>query len=299
VGREQVPAFSHLFVVVMENEGEPGALATPAVAALARRYASATSWYAVGHPSLPNYLAMTSGTTWDVTSDCTSCNQPGPDLGSQLSGAGITWGAYLEGSPGPCFLGPQSPDGSYAEKHDPFAYFLDVRAVPAVCAHLQPLGALTPLLAPGKPPQDVPRFVWVTPNLCHDGHDCSTATSGPWLASFVATVTASAAWADGGALVVTWDEGADSDTSGIDPTTGAVTAGAGGGHVLTLVIAPGVRAGLQVRTAFDHYSLLRTVEDAFGLPLLRQAGAGSTTPMAAFWAGTGGNAGGTGAGSGR
>ncbi len=153
-----------------------------------------------------------------------------------------------------------------------------------MCAHIQPLGALTPLLAPGAPAGAVPRFVWVTPNLCDDGHNCSVTTSGTWLQGFVATVTASAAWADGGALVVTWDEG--SDNAGIDPTTGAVTSDAGGGNVLTLVIAPHVAAGLQVSTPFDHYSLLRTVEDAFDLPLLGAAGDRSTAPMSAFWSAT-------------
>jgi phospholipase C len=177
-------------------------------------------------------------------------------------------------------LGPQSADGSYAQKHDPFAYFRDVRATPSQCAHLQPLGALTGLLA-SAPSSAVPRFVWVTPNLCHSGHDCGAATGGAWLAGFVNSVTASSAWRDGGALVVTWDEGTDS--RGLDPATGAVLADGGGGNVLTLVIAPGVRAGEKVGTPFDHYSLLRTVEDAFGLPLLRAAAAPGTRPMTAFW----------------
>jgi acid phosphatase len=283
-GREGIPAFAHLFVVVMENEERQGALSAPTIAALAHRYAEATDWYAVAHPSLPNYLAMVSGSTWGVTSDCTGCDQPGPDLGAQLSAAGISWGAYMEDLPSPCFLGPQSANGLYAEKHDPFAYFADVRSVPAVCAHIQPLGALTSLLAPGAPAAAVPRLVWVTPNLCDDGHNCSVETSGTWLQSFVATVTASPAWADGGALVVTWDEG--SDNAGIDPATGAVTSDAGGGNVLTLVIAPTLRPGLQVSTPLDHYSLLRTVEDAFDLPLLGAAADASTAPMSSFWSTT-------------
>ena len=282
-GREGVPAFAHLFVVVMENLDRQEALAVPAVAALAHRYASADAWYAVAHPSLPNYLALASGSTWGVSSDCTSCIQTGANLATQLSAAGIPWGAYFEGMPGNCFLGPQSPDGSYAAKHDPFAYFTDVRADPSVCAHLQPLHALTPLLAPGAPASGVPRFVWVTPDLCHSGHDCGAAAGGAWLSGFVATVTTSAAWADNGALVVTWDEGADSASA----SSGAITDSGGGGNVLTLVIAPHVRAGLRVGTLFDHYSFLRTVEDAFGLPLLGGAAARTTVPMSAFWAGTG------------
>ena len=281
-GREHVPAFSHLFVVLMENTSAQEALAVPQIAGLASRYAHASAWYAESHPSLPNYLALAAGSTFAVTDDCTDCYQDGPDLATQLSSAGITWGAYLEGMPAPCFLGPQSPDGTYAQKHDPFAYFGDVRASPSVCAHLQPLSALTPHLATGSPASSVPRFVWVTPNLCHSGHDCGPSAGGAWLAGFVASVTASAAWRDGGALVVTWDEGTDS--RGLDPATGRLSDANGGGNVLTLVIAPGVPPGLTVTTPFDHYSLLRTVEDAFGLPLLRAAAAPGTAPMTAFWA---------------
>ena len=282
VGREHIPAFTHLFVVLMENTSAPGALAVPAIAHLAARYASATAWYAASHPSLPNYLALVAGSTFAVSSDCTGCYQDGPSLASQLTDAGVTWGAYFEGMPAPCFLGPESPDGEYAQKHDPFAYFRDVRSSASQCAHLQPLTALTGLLAGNAPVSAVPRFVWVTPNLCHSGHDCGAAAGGAWLAGFVASVTASPAWRDGGALVVTWDEGTDS--RGLDPATGSSTNG-GGGNVLTLVIAPSVAAGLKVHTPLDHYSLLRSIEDAFGLPLLREAAAPGTRPMSAFWSG--------------
>ena len=188
----------------------------------------------------------------------------------------------MEDLPAPCFLGPQSPNGLYAEKHDPFAYYDDVRSSAALCDHIQPLSTLTPMLAPGAPESAVPRFVWVTPNLCDDGHNCSAQTSGVWLTGFVNTVTASAAWREGGAMIVTWDEGATN--AGIDPATGALGSSGSGGNVLTLVIAPGLRAGLQVDTRYDHYSLLRTIEDAFGLPLLGAAGDASTTPISAFWA---------------
>jgi hypothetical protein len=265
----------------MENTSAADALAVPQIAGLAARYARASAWYAEAHPSLPNYLALVAGSTFGVTSDCTDCYQDAPDLATQLTGAGITWGAYFEGMTAPCFLGPESPDGTYAQKHDPFAYFRDVRASSSVCSHLQPFSALTPLLASGAPATSVPRFVWVTPNLCHSGHDCGPSTGGAWLAGFVTSVTASPAWRDGGALVVTWDEG--TDNRGLDATTGRSGDTDGGGNVLTLVIAPGIPSGLTVSTPFDHYSLLRTVEDAFGLPLLRAAAAPGTAAMTAFW----------------
>jgi phosphatidylinositol-3-phosphatase len=264
----------------MENLSEPGALATPSIASLSRQYAISTAYYAVSHPSLPNYLALVSGSTWGTSSDCTDCYVEGANLASQLKSAGISWGAYFEGMPGPCFTGPES-GGTYAKKHDPFVYFDDVRADTELCSHVQPFSSLTPLLS--QDASAVPRLVWVTPDLCNDGHDCPASVAGQWLSRFVSEVTASAAWRQGGVLFVTWDEG--TDDSGVDPSTGAVTSSGGGGHVLTIVVAPGVPRGTEVSGAFDHYSLLRTVEDALGLPLLGEAGAPGVHPMTAFWSG--------------
>jgi phospholipase C len=280
-GNEGVPGLSHIFVVVMENLGVQAASATPAFARLAQQYQSTTHWYAVSHPSLPNYLALASGSTWGVDSDCTDCNQSGPNLASQLQGAGISWGAYFEGMPAPCFLGPQSPDGSYAKKHDPFAYFADVRGSSPTCSHLQPLSTLSPLLA--GPASAVPRFVWVTPNLCHDGHDCSPTDAGSWLASFVSEVTASSAYKSGGMLVVAWDEAEGGDDGGMDTMNGAVTSSGGGGRVLALVMLPGAPAGRVLSGPYDHYSLLRTIEDSFGLPRLGHAADGGVRPLTAFF----------------
>jgi phospholipase C len=270
-----VPRFSHLFVVVMENLGYSGAMGTPGFAALARRFASATSWYAAAHPSLPNYLALTSGGTWGVTSDCVECFVDVPDVGAQLSAAGVSWGAYMEGIPDRCFLADYGGN-DYAAKHDPFRYYVAVRRSAALCGHIRPLGELAPLL--GGRTASLPRFVWVTPDLCHDGHDCAPSEAAAWLTGFVDEVTASTAWRHGGALVVTWDEGDDDST--LTPA-GGVASCCGGGHVLTIVAAPGVPSGRQVAVPYDHYSLLATIEDAFDLPLLGSAR--SATPLSAFF----------------
>lgn len=253
----------------MENLGYSQALRLPYVARLAARYAVATHYDAVAHPSLPNYLALTSGHTW-VTSDCWYCYVPGPDLAGELSRAGIAWGAYMEGLPAPCWLGPWWPPGRYAGKHDPFRYYLDVRGSPALCARIQPLTSLTAALRRPSDAAAVPRFVWVTPDLCHDGHDCPPARADAWLRGFVPLVLRSEAWRAGGVLFVTWDE-AEGDDRG------------GGGRVLTLVVAPDVRPGLRVDVPYSHYSLLRTVEEAWGLPLLGGSGAAGVRAMTAFW----------------
>jgi hypothetical protein len=262
----------------MENLGYDEALQTAGIAALARRYASATSWYAVGHPSLPNYLALTSGGTWGVTSDCVECFVARQNLGEQLSAAGISWDAYMEGIPSPCFL--EDYGGvDYAAKHDPFRYYLDIRDSPSLCAHIVPLGGLAGPLAGAA--GSVPRLVWVTPDLCHDGHDCPPPEAAAWLDGFVEEVVSSSAWQHGGVLLVTWDEGNGGDDATLGEG-GRVVACCGGGHLLTLVIAPGVPEGERVGLPYDDYSLLATVEDSFRLPLLGAAAA--ATPLSAFFA---------------
>ncbi|HEY2572092.1 MAG TPA: alkaline phosphatase family protein, partial [Solirubrobacteraceae bacterium] len=115
---------SHIVVVVLENAeyGEViGSSSAPYVNSLARRYALMTRSYAIGHPSLPNYLALTSGSTQGIESDCTDCAVSARNIVDQLEGAGISWKAYLEDLPRPCFLGAGS--AGYAKKHNPFAYY--------------------------------------------------------------------------------------------------------------------------------------------------------------------------------
>ncbi len=265
-----VPAFRHIFVVVMENLGYRAALRLPRVAALARRGAVATRYFAVTHPSLPNYLALTSGHR-QVRNDCWFCVVHASNLGAQASAAGVSWGAYMEGLPHACWLGAFWPFGLYVGKHDPFRYYASVRDSAALCAHIQPLRALTAVLPGGA----VPRLSWITPNLCNDMHSCPAWIGSRWLAAFVPRILASPAWRRGGVLFVTWDEAAGADQRGCCGRR------RGGGHVLTLVFAPGLKPGLRIAEPYNHYSLLATIETALGLRRLGRA-AGART-LAAFW----------------
>ena len=253
--------YTHVFEVVMENFSYAQAMATPAYRALATRYAYASNYYAAAHPSLPNYLALSGGSTFATTSDCTACYVGAPNLFSQLANAHVSFDAYLEGAPSACYLNPWGGN-DYASKHNPWRYYLDVRASRALCSHLRPYGELGALLA--GPASRVAHFVWVTPDLCHDGHDCGPSLASRWLTSFVAAVTKSAAWRDHGVLYVTWDE-ANGDNTGV--VGHRVRAFGGGGHVLTLVITPGVNH-VVLRTALNHYSLLATIEQNFALARL-------------------------------
>lgn len=257
--------YSHVVEVVMENLSYSDATRTAGYQTLARRWASASDAYATTHPSLPNYLDLTSGTTFGINSDCTSCYVSSNNLGAQLSAKGLTWGDFSEGVPRPCFLG--SVDGLYAAKHNPFRYYDDIRGSWSLCNHLLSLSAFTNDL---RHPSRVPKFSFVTPNLCHDGHNCPPSEAFRWLSGFVRTVTKSSAWSHGGLLIVTWDEGADSDTSQVLPS-GKVLSYGGGGHMPTLFMAPKVPRGTVVRQPVTHEMLLATVEANFGLPPLNGA----------------------------
>jgi len=265
--------YSHVVVVVMENFSYSQAVGTPGYQALAHRWASASDAYAASHPSLPNYLDMTSGSTFGINSDCTSCYISSNNIGAQLTAKHLTWGDFSEGVPGKCYLG--SSIGEYAGKHNPFRYYNDIRASYSMCDHLQ---SLTVFMRDLHRTGEVPRYSFVSPNLCHDGHDCSPSEAFGWLSGFVHSVTASAAWSHNGLLIVSWDEGSDSDTSQVLPS-GKVLSNGGGGHVPTLFIAPRVPPGTVVTQPVTHEMLLATIEANFGLTPLNGAAAWSSNTL--------------------
>jgi hypothetical protein len=224
--------------------------------------------YAVSHPSLPNYLALTGGSTFGISDDCTGCAVHATGLADQLQSAGISWKAYMEGLPWPCFTG--SGSGEYAKKHDPFLYYTAVAKDPAACAHVVPLMELRTDERSGT----LPRFIWITPNLCHDMHDCGVWTGDRFLRGLVPGLLR--ALGPNGLLFLTWDEG--SDDSGCCEV-------ASGGHVATIVAGPGARSGARLNSPSDHYSMLQTIEDLLGLPRLRGAACGCTASLKPLLAG--------------
>ncbi len=232
-----------------------GSSAAPYVNALARRYGTMTQSYAIAHPSLPNYLALTSGSTHGIESDCTSCSVSATNVVDQLEAAGISWKAYLEDAPAPCYLGGEH--GGYAKKHNPFAYYDDVAGSPARCSHLVGFGALAADLRAGA----LPTYVWITPNLCDDGHDCGVAASDRFLARTVPALLRELG--PHGFLVLTWDEGSSD--------RGCCAGVASGGRIATVVAGPEVRRGAREATPIDHYGVLASIERALGLPPLAGA----------------------------
>jgi acid phosphatase len=231
------PAPTHVFVIVLENTPSQLALRQPYIASLASQYAVATNYSDLGNPSLPNYLAMTSGSTWGISDDGYH-KLPATGLGYQLSNAGVSWKAYMEGFTGDCFDSAYP----YALKHNPFAYY------GGDCpANVVPITELASDLNGATP-----RLSWITPGMCNDGHDCGVARADRWLSQNVPQITSSTAWKQGGVLFIVWDE------SGADTS-----------QVALLVVSSSLRGKLTM--PLNHYSLLATIADRLRVPRLGQA----------------------------
>jgi phosphatidylinositol-3-phosphatase len=256
-------AYEHVVVIVLENhsfESVVGSPSAPYLNQLANLWSLATGYSGVSHPSLPNYLAMIGGSTFGITSDCTDCFVSAPSLPDRLEAAGKTWKGYMEGMPSPCFVGSS---GLYAQKHNPFIYFDPIRLDPTRCSRIVPYGQLAIDFAS---PSTAPSFAFVTPNLCNDGHDCTLSTADAWVSHEVPSLMASAAFSGSRSLlVITFDEGEG-----------------GSDRVATILAGDGVKTGFQSAAAYNHYSLLRTIESLWGLDPLA-GGDGAAVPMTDFF----------------
>jgi hypothetical protein len=270
-GASSTPA-EHIVVIAMENKeyGQIiGSSDAPYLNRLAKRKVLLTKEYAISHPSLPNYLALTGGSTFGISSDCTDCNVKGRNLVDQLEANGMSWKAYMQSMPDPCFTGASagtSPN-DYAKKHDPFMYFNDVRNDTTRCNKIVPFNQIRSDLTNG-----LPQFAWISPNECKDMHSCSVATGDSWLKVWVPKIVP--ALGTNGILIILFDEG----------STGAscCSLDTGGGHVVVIIAGPGAKSSTKITTAADHYSLLRLIEDEWGFRRLRHA-ADSTTPTIDGW----------------
>jgi hypothetical protein len=218
-----------------------------------------------------------------------------PTVAGQLTAAGKTWKGYMEDMGTPCrhpALGAVDDTqkakvgDQYAARHNPFVYFAGITGSPDCARNDVDLSALKTDLASAA---TTPNLSMITPNLCHDGHDSpcvdgqpgGLASADEWLKQWVPAITSSPAFKQDGVLVITFDEsdGPQSDataccgeTAGPNTPEPGIT-GPGGGRVGALVISPFVKGGTWSTTPYNHYSLLASIEDTFGLPYLGYAGA--------------------------
>jgi len=242
-GAGGVAHYDHVVWIVLENVGYSlvGSPSAPYLNGLRAACALATNDHAVSHPSLPNYLALTSGSTQGVTDDGEPSTHP-LAVASVFSQLGDDWRALVESMPTRC---DHVTSGQYAARHNPAVYFTTLGAS---CARND--------VPPARPLSLGARFTFIAPNICDDMHSCPIATGDAWLRSIVPTIIRSSLYQSRSlALFITVDE-SDSQASN---------------QVPTFVIAPTVTRGEQSAVAFTHYSLLRTTEELLRVPLLGQA----------------------------
>ena len=246
---------AHVVWIWLENKSYGdviGSDAAPFLNQLAARCGLATNYSAITHPSLPNYVAATSGTDSGITDDGAPDVHriPGPSIFSQVQRAGLTWRAYAETMPRNC---DPADAGAYIAHHNPPPYYTSLAST---CVRWDvPLSQLRV--------DRLPAFAFVAPNQCNDMHSCPISTGDRWARSWVGKILAGAAYRSGTtAVFVTWDEGNGSDN-----------------QVATIVVSPTTKPGTRSSTAFDHYSLLKTTEELLGLPLLGHAADRATLSM--------------------
>jgi acid phosphatase len=251
-----VPRPDHLVVVIYENKARSqvlGSSSAPYLTGLAARGAALTQSYALTHPSQPNYIALFSGSTQGVTSDACPKTFGGESLGSQLLSRQVSFAGYSESMPNDGYTGCTGSGGSYARKHNPW---VDFTRIPASAN-----------LTYARFPSDftrLPAVSFVIPNMCNDMHDCSVATGDTWSRTHL---EAYARWAQthNSLLLVTFDE----------------DNGSAGNQIATFFVGQRVEQG-SYSEHVDHYTILRTLEEMYGLPALGTAGRRS--PLTDIWA---------------
>lgn len=259
---------SKIIVIMEENHSSTTVFPSgmPYLWSLARRYGQATAWSDVGHPSLPNYLAIFGGSAFGDPQDCVpapGCTYPGPSLFGQAIANGKTARAYEESMPAPCDL---ADSGNYDVNHNPWAYFPSEASLCRsgdVPAGTVARGALVSDIRSGS----LPTVGLITPNLINDAHNGTLAEADAWLRSWIPVLMSGPDWRDGRlAIVVVFDEG---ETTEVVPF---------------VIMAPGV-SGVVVRRPADHYALTRLIGEVAGTPPLRLA-AGAPVLAPAFGLGS-------------
>jgi hypothetical protein len=243
-----------VLTVVEENHSLQQMQASmPFLSAVARQYEYATDYTAVSHPSLPNYLALSGGSTFGVTDDGGPAAHPirGQSVFGQAIAAGRTAKVYAESMPTNCAL---SSSNNYAVKHTGWAYYVDERA--ACQAGQVPMGSPSAgALASDAAAGSLPNIGWVIPDLSHDAHDGTLAAADNWLAGWLPAILSGPDFRSGSlAVVITADED-DNDS---------------GNKVLTVVVGPGL-TGKVVTAPLTHYSLTGLYDDVIGAPKLRDS----------------------------
>jgi len=246
--------------------GNPNA---PYINSLAATYGLATNYYAVATDSLPNRLALIAGRTFGCRSvDCGGAYR-GTTIVEELESAGLSWAGYFEDLPYRGYAGGST--GGYVQHHNPFVYFSALVTAHSLQTSVRPLSDFIASL------RDPPSFNIIEGTNQHNMHDGTIGEGDIWLSTLVRPILGSADFQHGGVVFITWDEGRNGDRSG------CCLPSVDGGHVPTIVIAAGGKRAFRTSTPYTHYSLLRTIEEGFGLRPLAETADPAVNSMAEFW----------------
>jgi phospholipase C len=282
VSNAKLKNFQHVFVIMMENTGFDSLIGNPNAPFInfaAKTYGLATNYTGVSHPSQPNYIAATSGALNGVFND-NDITIDVPNIVDQIEGSGRTWKAYMQS----IFAGGNTDklahsagNQLYERKHNPFVSYLDVQTNPARMENVVDLSQLNTDLANNT----VPDYSWISPDQCHDMHGRAATPSDPcdfsqvqsliatgdtFLSQTVSAIMNSRAWTGNSVIFITWDE-SDFPFSDVSGCCDAVP-GAGGGHVVTLTISHSDHSARTSNVAYNHYSMLATIEGGWSLGCL-------------------------------
>ena len=243
------PRFSHVVLVVEENHSYSEVIGNPSMPyfnSLASQYGLATQYFADAHPSLPNYLMLTTGLT-ETFDDNFVGTISDDNVVRELVKAGKTWKSYAESLPSPGYVGGDS--GLYFQRHNPVTYLSDVQNDSSQAANIVPFTQFATDLANHA----LPQYSFVAPNIMDDAHTGSLAQADTWLQTNIAPLIASPAFQSDGLLIITFDEGDQTDLNH------------GGGQVATLMIGSTVKKGFQSVILYQHQSTLRLILASSGV----------------------------------
>jgi phospholipase C len=284
--RSDLKNFQHVFIIMMENTGFDSLIGNPNapwINAAAEQYGLATNYFGVTHPSQPNYIAATSGSTNGIADDNDHTINV-PNIVDQLEANGKTWKAYMQ-SYSLCSTPLDHACGNqlYERKHNPFISYQDVQSNPARVANIVDFSQFSTDLANNN----VPDYVWISPDQCHDMHGRAATPSDPcdfsqvqsliatgdaFLSQTVSAIMNSRAWTGNSVIFITWDESdfTGSGFQGFGDDRGCCDSppGMGGGNVVTLVISHSDHAPRTSGVAYNHFSMLATIEDGWKLGCL-------------------------------
>jgi hypothetical protein len=257
---KDTPSFKKVMIVIFENFDYSDMIAQPFFGSLAKGGADLSQFYAEVHPSQANYVALTSGSLHGVPGDG-NIDLDVRHVGDLLEEHGKTWKVYVESWPGNCYTGSRS--GTYVRKHNPFISYVNVHGNTDRCnAHIVDASVLAGDIANGT----LPDYSFYVPDLNNDGHDTDSQYADNWFSGAFGPLLHDSRFTKDMLLVATTDE----------------SSFAGGQHIYTVFWGDSVVPGSSSQTKYNHYSVLRTIEDTLGIGSLGLSDA-TATPVTGIW----------------